>query len=159
MYTSKKLVSLIETNADVLTRKWIELVRSHPGTPSYCRLADNELYMRAYRVYSQLGKWLSRDTTKADIAKQYVALGEQRHREGIHISEVIQALMITRRVLWFKVLDDGLLDNALDLRSAIDLNNDVVLFFDRAMYFAAVGYEQGKVESPELLTMPPKTAI
>ena len=109
-------------------------MRNHPGTPTYRSYDEEELYNRAFRVYSQLGKWLSRDTTKADIAKKYNALGAQRRQEGFKVSEVIQALTITRRVLWFKVLQDGLLDNALDLRSAIDLNNQVVQFFDRAIF-------------------------
>jgi hypothetical protein len=54
---------------------------------------------------------------------------------------VIQALLITRRVLWFKVLEDGLLDTALDLHLALDLYNRVLLFFDRATYYLARGFE------------------
>ena len=159
MYTSKKLVGLIESNADVLSRRWVDLVRNHPGTPTYRSYDEEKLYDRAFRVFSQLGKWLSRDTTKADIAKKYNALGSQRRQEGFKISEVIQALTITRRVLWFKVLQDGLLDNALDLRSAIDLNNQVVQFFDRAIFFTITGFEEGEMESPERLTLPPNAAL
>lgn len=159
MHTSKKLVSLIENSADSLTRKWIRLIKSHPGTPTYKTYDEQELYDRAFEVYSQLGKWLSHDTTKSDIAKQYTALGARRKKEGFKSSEVIQALTITRRVLWFKILEDGFLDTALDLRSAIDLNNSVVQFFDRAIFFATVGYEQGEIETPESLTLPPESAI
>ncbi len=136
------LVALIERNADDLTRSWLRIVRSHPGTPTYHRHDEQELYQRAYRVYSQLGKWISRQTTKKDIAAQYTALGAERRREGFEISEIIHALLVARRVLWFKVQAEGFLDTALDLNRALDLYNRVLLFFDRATYFAAVGYEQ-----------------
>jgi hypothetical protein len=159
MYTSKKLVGLIESNAHSLSHRWIDLVRNHPGTPTYRSYNEEELYKRAFRVYSQLGRWLSRDTTKSDIAEEYSALGARRKQEGFKLSEVIQALTITRRVLWFKVLQDGLLDNALDLRSALDLHNQVVHFFDRAIFFTAVGYEAGQQDSPEDLTLPLDAAL
>jgi hypothetical protein len=154
MLVSTRLVKLIENNADTLTKRWIHLVRSHPGTPTYHTYDEKELYDRAFKVYSQLGRWLSKDTSREEIAKQYTAMGAKRRKEGFQISEVIQALTITRRVLWFKVLDDGFLDTALDFRMAIDLSNQVVVYFDRAIYFAAVGYERGELASPESLALP-----
>jgi hypothetical protein len=37
------------------------------------------------------------------------------------------------------------LDTALELHQAIELNNRVVLFFDRAIYYTILGYEgEGK---------------
>jgi hypothetical protein len=37
---------------------------------------------------------------------------------------------------------EGLLDTTLELYQAIELNNRVIRFFDRAIYFTAVGYEK-----------------
>jgi len=142
MHVSRNLVDLIERNADELTHRWLELVRTHPATPSYAAHDERELFESAFKVYSQLGKWLSRTTTEEEIAHYYTALGERRRCQGFALSEVIQALLITRRVLWFKVLADGFLDTALDLHLALELYNRVMLFFDRATYFLAVGYER-----------------
>lgn len=80
--------------------------------------------------------------TEADIARDYTELGAQRRSEGFLLSEVIQALIVTRQVLWRKVEADGLLDTALDLYAALELNDRVTLFFDRAIFHAARGYEQ-----------------
>jgi len=142
MLVSTRLVGLIEKNADELTQKWLNIVTSHDDLPTYRVYDKKKLYDRAFRVYSQLGKWISSETTKEDIEKQYKALGSQRRREGFGLNEVIQALIITRRVLWLKVQSDGFLDNALSLKIALDLNNTVILFFDRAIYYSAQGYEQ-----------------
>jgi hypothetical protein len=142
MLVSKRLVDLIEKNADELTKKWLHDVNGDPNLPTYRRYDDDKLYERAFKVYSHLGKWISTDTTQKEIEKTYRALGAQRYREGFKLYEVIQALITTRRVLWLKVDADGLLDTALDLKSAMELNSRVVVFFDRAIFYAAQGYEQ-----------------
>ena len=139
---SKKLVDLIERNADELTKSWLCDVRKDECTPTFHTYDQLKLYERAYTVYSQLGKWVSHETTKEEIAKHYMELGAERREEGFSLSEVIQALIIIRRHLWRKVLGEGLLDTILDLYQAIELNNRVLLFFDRAMYYVAAGYEK-----------------
>ena len=136
-----KLVTLIEENADELTRKWRKAVRTHPEMPTYRSYDQEKLYERAFSVYSQLGKWLSQETTKDDIKSTYFELGKQRREEGFRFSELMLALVITRRVLWLKIPKDDFLEDVSNLRDGMELSNNVILFFDRAMFYAAQGYE------------------
>ena len=138
---SDKLVELIEKNAKQLSINWRSDVRKHPYTPTYHKYNEEELYNRAFDVYSRLSKWISRETSKEEIYKHYFALGLQRRKEGFALSEVIQALIITRRHIWLKVTSEGFLDTALDMYKALELNNRVILFFDRAIHYTALGYE------------------
>jgi hypothetical protein len=139
---SRKLVDLIERNAAELTKCWLAEVREQAHMPTYHGFDNVELYERAYRVFSQLGKWISRETTKEEIARIYKALGAERRIEGFALSEVIRALILIRRNLWRKVMEEGLLDTSYDLYQAIELNNRVTLFFDRAIFYTVVGYEE-----------------
>jgi len=41
-------------------------------------------------------------------------------------------------------MEEGLLDTPYDLYQAIELNNRVSLFFDRAIFYTACGYEKKK---------------
>lgn len=141
LYECQRLVDLIEQNADELTRNFMRDVRIHAATPTYHTWDENELYERAYNVYSQLGKWISRETSKEEIAQHYRELGVQRRKEGFSLSEVILAIIKTRRHLWLKILGEGLLDTVLDHSQAMELNNRVILFFDRAIYYTILGYE------------------
>ncbi len=138
----RRLVDLIEHNADRLAKGWLADVRARPQTPTYHFYDEDELYRRVHKVYSNLGKSIQRDTTTQDIAAEYTTLGKRRFEEGFALSEVLEALMLTRRHLWFLVLSEGLLDTAIDLHAALDLNARVILFFDRAMYYTAAGYEE-----------------
>jgi hypothetical protein len=70
-----RLVDLIERNAAELTNNWLAQIHHDASLPTYHRFDSAELYSRAFRVYSQLGKWISRETTKEDIARDYIALG------------------------------------------------------------------------------------
>jgi len=143
----KQLVDLIERNADRLTQAWLADVKRRPETPTYHGYPDDLLYERVHEVYRNLGRWVCRETTVADVARVYTALGRQRHAEGFALSEVLEALILTRRHLWLLVLSEGFLDTALLLQQALDLNARAVLFFDRAMYYTALGYEQAHAEA------------
>lgn len=83
-----KPVTLIEKNADELTKKWMDVVRAHPDMPTYHSYDEGKLYERAFSVYSQLSKWLSKETTKEELKNIHFALGKQRRQEGFTLSEL-----------------------------------------------------------------------
>ena len=147
MWTSRRLVDIIETHADELANRWLAMVKEHPGTPTYANYNDTLMYDRAFDVYKNLSKWISADSDeKGEIRRKYMALGAQRYSEGIPLSEVLMALLITRRVLWSKVQSEGMLDTAVELNMAMAMSNQVQLFFERALVFVARGYEQAAAE-------------
>ena len=78
------------------------------------------------------------------MAEQYLMHGAQRRRQKFELSEVVQALILMRVHLWRKVLADGVLDTAHELNQAIELNIQIVRYFDRAIYFTIVGYMKKK---------------
>jgi hypothetical protein len=139
---SRKLVDLIERNADELTTSYVLSIQQDRRMPKYQAFNQKEVFHRAYRVYSQLGKWISRETTKDEMRNYWTDLGRQRKKEGFPLSEIVLSLCHIRWVLWEKVQSEGLMDTALDLYQAMDLHHRVVLFFDRAIYYAAVGHEE-----------------
>ncbi len=138
----RRLLDLIETNAEQLTEAWLADIKKRPETKTYHSYDHDELYRRCFSVYSQLNQWICEKTTKADVARHYSALGRQRFKEGFALSEVLQALILTRRHLWVLVRQRGLLDTALAMHQALNLSDRTILFFDRAAHAIAVGYEE-----------------
>lgn len=136
------LVDLINRNLEELARSWLRIVRNHQITRSYGAFDEEELYRRALIVYEQLARWIAGEITKGDIASHYTSVGAERRREGFPLAEVVRALIVNRRVLWFKVQAEGFLDTPMDAELALLLNNKVVLFFDRALYYTVYGYER-----------------
>ncbi|MCF8054523.1 MAG: RsbRD N-terminal domain-containing protein [Deltaproteobacteria bacterium] len=143
MFISQRLVKVIEENAEELSARWIKDVLSRPETKTYKTLDPEALRKRIQLVYSQLSQWISQETEKEKVAAYYTAMGAQRHKEGFAISEVVYALILARRHIWLQVLSSGMLDTALQLNQALELDNRVVLYFDRAIHYTCVGYEKG----------------
>jgi hypothetical protein len=136
------LVEFLSRNTEELTRNWMRIVRNHQLTRSYGAFDEDRVYERAFRMYDQLRRWVGREFTKGDIASYYTALGAKRRREGFDLAEVVRALIVARRVLWFKIQAEGFIDKSIPADLALEINNRVVLFFDRAIYYSTVGYEQ-----------------
>ena len=134
-----KLVALIEDHADELTARMVRLVRENPATEGYRRFGDEELGERARLVYSNLGQWLS-ETSESHVEEEYFRIGSLRHSEGIALSQVVMALLLTRRNLWHFVESQGW-NTIFDLRQQLDLELMVVRFFDRAIHHTVRGYE------------------
>jgi hypothetical protein len=138
---SERLIKLIETQADKMAAELVQTLREHPHTPSFHAYAPKELYERGFNLYHNLGAWISQKSEREDLARYYTAMGAQRREEGFPLSEVLHSLSLMRRVLWQKVIEQGLLDTVLDFMQALELNHQVMLFFDRATLYTAKGYE------------------
>ena len=134
-----KLVALIEDHADELTERMVRKVREDPRTAAYDRFDDEDLGERARMVYANLGNWLG-EASEGFVEEEYFRLGKLRCSEGIPLSQVVMALLLTRRNLWHFVELQGW-DTVFDLRHQLELELLVVRFFDRAIHHAVRGYE------------------
>jgi hypothetical protein len=141
---SQSLVELIEKNADPLARQWLQDVSKNLHTPFYHTFNPDDLYERALNMYKRLGYWLSMEAPKEESARFYKKYGEDRYREGFPLPQLIYSFILFRRHLWLYILHAGFLDSAYELLRALELNNRVILFFDRALYNMALGYDESR---------------
>ncbi|HOO38596.1 MAG TPA: hypothetical protein PLV78_09810 [Deltaproteobacteria bacterium] len=138
-----KLIKLIEDNAEELSKRLVKDLLSREETKGYRTLSEDLVQERVRDVYSKLGSWLSTEKhTSGEIRKVYTELGRKRLREGIPLHEVLLAFMLIKRHLWLYVQEKQFFDSAYELYQALELNNRVVLFFDRVIYFVTMGYEE-----------------
>ncbi|HON38745.1 MAG: hypothetical protein ACOX3E_11945 [Desulfomonilia bacterium] len=142
-----RLIKLIEDNADELTNRVCKDLLTREETKSYRTLTQDLLRDRIYDVYSRLDSWLNKKMQTGEVQQYYSDMGKKRFREGIPLHEVIMALMIIKRHLWLYVRENQFFDSTYECYQALELNNKVVLFFDRAIFFTIVGYEEELAES------------
>jgi hypothetical protein len=132
---------MIEHHADELTRALVEDLRSNPRTPSYHRLSRETLHDRTYHVYKDLGLWLN-SKAEEDVEANYTELGKKREAEGVPISELVYALILTKYHLRDYIRAAGLVDSAVDLYQEQELHRLLGRFFDKAIYYAVRAYER-----------------
>lgn len=139
---SIRLVQLIEAHAEELTRGLLDDLKSNRRTPAYHGLPREELRLRVYNVYRNLGRWLGEKTDDM-IQATYCELGQKRCHEGIPVSEVVYALILTKYHLRDYIRSSGLVDSAVDLYQEQELHRSLGQFFDKAIYYTVRGYEGG----------------
>ena len=136
-----RLVHLIETHADKLSEALIHKLRNSDECRELLGLVPaHELKHRSREIYSHLSEWLL-SKTLSDVEERYIGLGARRARQGVPFSQVMFAVQTTKHVLWDYLLLEGLLEPE-DLIGEMELVRSLGQFFDRALYYAAVGYEQ-----------------
>ena len=145
---SLRLVRLIEQHSDTLARDLIDRLRHSSRTVDYFKISDEELLQHATAIYRNFGDWLL-TKTETDLEFRYTQTGMKRAQEGIAISDFIWALVITKENLWRFLQSHAVVDRMVDLYGELEFIQLVDQFFDRAIYYAALGYQRAEHKLPK----------
>ena len=144
MMFSYRLVRLIETHADALAGGLEKKVQASSQVAHFRNIPAHELRERVYEIYRHLGEWLV-GNKELDIAHRYREIGARRARQHVPLSEVVQALVLSKENLWEFLKSEAVMDRAVEIMGELELLEMLEMFFDRAIYYAAEGYEQEMV--------------
>lgn len=136
-----RLVRLIEKNSEQLSRELSEKVWNSPRCSDLHKIPPDELKARTHEIYQNLNNWLL-DMTEAEIERRYTELGARRAAQGVAYSHFLWAITATREHMVEFVQREGFSDTAVDLHGELELIRLLGQFFDRALYYTAVGYER-----------------
>ena len=141
-FLSDNLLRLVEKNADIITKCWLNEVTSRKSTPTYAKFDQEALFSRNNEVIRQFGDFLGGRYSNKDIKKFYRKLGQDRRNEGFALSEVLSALSLSRMCIWEFALSHGMWNKPIGIYMALELERRMMLFFDKASYHIARGYEK-----------------
>lgn len=136
-----RLVRLIENHSEQLARELSGKVWASPRCSDLHKVPPSELEARTHEIYRNLSDWLVHKT-EADVEQRYIALGETRAQQGVAYSHFAWAVTATKEHMRDFVQREGLCDSAMELHGELELMHLLGQFFDRALYYAAVGYER-----------------
>jgi hypothetical protein len=142
---SDRFVAFIEKNAHHVTRQWIDDVRQSPQTPSYHNIPVEQLHGMVFDVYRRLGEWMSDTTGSDDAAVFFARLGRTRAQQGFRLSEVIFAVMLSKRCLLRYVDRQGFVGDAIGISSQMEFHDRIGMFFDKVVYLVCVGFENVQI--------------
>ena len=140
MMFSYRLVRLIESHADALAAGLEEKVQASSQVSHFREIPAHELRERVYEIYRHLGEWLL-GKNELDIEHRYREIGARRVQQNVPLSEVLQAIVLTKENLWEFLKSEAVIDHAIEIMGELELLQMLEMFFDRAIYYAAVGYE------------------
>ncbi|HQF07510.1 MAG TPA: hypothetical protein PKX62_05305 [Spirochaetota bacterium] len=136
---ANKFVKLIEESHEEITEIFMNDLLRHPETEAYRNSDRDDVYRFSDLVYKDLSVWISKEFSKEKIEERYGKMGKERCEAGIPVEQVLKALVLQRRHIWLFVMDK-MYGDTTDYMEALELNNRVTLYFDRAMIAMVKGY-------------------
>ena len=136
-------VRLIETHSDALASKLLNKVQQSGSTRAYNGVPLNELKQRVYEIYEHLGDWVL-GKKDVDIQRRYREIGARRYHQQVPLSELIWAIVLTKQNLWEFLTLESIVDGPVRVFGELEALQLLSQFFDRAIYYAAMGYEEAR---------------
>ncbi len=138
------LVRLIERHSDELAEGLKKKLRNSDRTTEFRRISEEELTKGAREIFENLGDWLL-TKTESDIEVRYTQLGARRAAQGVPITQFLWAVLVSKEHLFAFLQREGLAEGIVQLYSELELVQLLDQFFDRALYYAVVGYEHARM--------------
>jgi hypothetical protein len=133
MLLAYRLVKLIESHSDGLSRSLQARYRQCGKCTAYANVSDRELADKVYEIYHHLGEWLI-GKTEADIEARYLAIGAQRAAQGVPVSQVVWMICLVQK--------HAELERPAEIFGELELLEMLDKFFHLAIYYASLGHER-----------------
>lgn len=143
MMLAYRLVRLIETHSEGLAKTLRKKIENCPKLADYHKVPPDELTDRVYEVYRHLGEWLL-GKTETDIEARYVEIGRKRAEQGVPSSQVTWTICLVKENLWDYLKLESVIERPAEIFGELELLELLDQFFDRAIFYAAIGHERAR---------------
>jgi 8-oxo-dGTP diphosphatase len=137
---SDELVKVIGENAARIVDLWLSDVSTNPSTKRYRDLDPADLLSRAMVIIGEFDAWLRGAKSENELKRFYISLGRQRGDEMVPLEELISAISLLKKHIFRFTSSTGVWYRLVDIYRVLELGERLVYFFDRAIYYAVVGY-------------------
>jgi hypothetical protein len=147
MMLAYRLVRLIETHSDALAASLLDRVHKSLLVKDYRKVPGEELKERVHEIYRHLGDWLL-SKSEHDIETRYMEIGGRRSAQGVPLSQVTWTIILTKENLWEFLKRETVMERTTEVFGELEMLQLLDQFFDRAIFYAALGYEQPHAARP-----------
>jgi hypothetical protein len=148
MMLAYRLVRLIETHSDGLASSLLAKVQSSEFTRDYRNVPAGDLQQRVYEIYRHLGDWLL-GKSEFDIKDRYREIGARRARQNVPLSQLVWVIVLTKENLWEYLQRQAGMERPSEVFGELEMLQLLDQFFDRAIFYASVGYEEACAKAEE----------
>jgi hypothetical protein len=137
-----KLIEHMKGNAERMSEEVMQKIRNSERCSQLVLAVPAEQQKRStLDIYRDLTAWLGTESDKT-IEQRYGSLGMLRAQQGVPFSNLYWAICIAHEHLWGYMQQECLLDEPVEFWGGVILLRSLTQFFDRALYFALLGYEK-----------------
>lgn len=136
-----RLVRLIENHSERLAEGLLAKLQACDKCRGFNKVPAYEFRQRVYEIYHNLGEWLL-GKKEEDIARRYTEIGRRRRSQGVPLHELVWAIVLTREFLLEYLKRDAVVEKPVEVFGELEMLQLLEAFFDRAVYYAVLGYEE-----------------
>jgi hypothetical protein len=140
-----RLVDLIEKHSEALAAKLLDNVQRSEFTRSFVagRVPADELRERVCEIYRHLGEWVLAKTD-AELEHRYRSIGARRYHQHVPLPEMVWAIILAKQTLWEFLSWESAPERPSEVIGELGLLQMMGSFFDRAIHYAVLGYEDAR---------------
>ena len=141
---SDAVFTVISQNAADISDKLVKEIMIHNTTRNYRMLSFESVFEKVHYVISHFGQWIIHpENDQQEMREYYQRIGRERTAAGFKLSEVISAVSLTRKHIFAFVFGQSEIWNrSIQIYTTMEFMTRVNLFFDRAVYHIAHGFEK-----------------
>jgi hypothetical protein len=132
---------VIERHSDELAAELMAKLETSSRTTDLRKVPVEELRRGIQEIFWHLEEWLLTKTSH-DIEQRYFEIGGRCASQGVALSDFCWSIALTKEYIWEFLQRQGLMLSAIEIYGEMELLRLLDQFFDRALCFAAEGYEQ-----------------
>jgi hypothetical protein len=145
MMLAYRLVRLIENHSDGLAADLLKKVQASALARDYGKVPYDDLQQRVFEIYRHLGDWLL-GKSEFDIKERYLEIGARRAAQDVPLSQVVWVIVLTKENLWEYLKHEAGLERPTEIFGELEMLQLLDQFFDRAIFYASMGYEQERMK-------------
>ena len=145
MMTLYRLVRTIENHSTELAACLLNRVQNSEATIDYEKVSPEDLKERVHEIYHHLGDWLM-TKDEFDLEQRYLRIGARRAQQNVPFSQVAWAIVLTKDNLWEFLKTQSEVQRPIEALGELEMLQLLDHFFDRAIYYAAIGHEKARAE-------------
>ncbi len=139
---NEKFVAILRNKKGEIVNLWLEDFKK-TRTLRIMEGIDETKWKRIMgEVMDGFDEVLTKDISKYRICLDFTQFGREVFKDNYAMHDIINAMSLLKKVIVEVVTTEGFFGTAFQLFQLQELNNTAILYFDRATYYAVLGYEE-----------------
>jgi hypothetical protein len=140
--SNEKLIGILKNKRKEILDLWLTDFKATRTLRIMEGFDEAKLKKMMADVLDGFEEMMSRGLSKYRICIDFAKIGDYFFEDRFALHDVINALTLLKKVIMEVVTSEGFFTTAFQLYQLQELNNKAVLYFDRAVYYSALGYEE-----------------
>jgi hypothetical protein len=128
------IASMIDDEIELFTQQWKREMPNVNNNIFHFLISIHQMALHTIKL------WLTGNRIWKNFREFYI-MGKQLKKENISLKDILSAIALSRKCIWIQAIEKNILHSPLEVYTMLEINNRIILFYDKISYFLIKGYE------------------